>query len=104
MKNIFYDRTETGKDNEAEKINSAINKISSYQEYRVPHRKLHKYTYTSSHGRLRNKIDHVLIDRKRHSIKLYARSFKCMAVKLNTTWIFNKKGSGHRYVNESIRY
>jgi len=29
-----------------------------------PHHNIHKYTWTSSNGRTRNKIDHVLVDER----------------------------------------
>ena len=40
-----------------------------------PHRDIHKYTWTSSDGKIHNKIDNVLIDRRRHWIILDVRSF-----------------------------
>jgi hypothetical protein len=41
-----------------------------------PHRNIHNYTWTSPDGKTHNQIDHILIDRRRHSIVLDARSFK----------------------------
>jgi hypothetical protein len=39
------------------------------------HRNIHKYTCTSPEGKTRNKVDHVLVDRRRHSNILYVRYF-----------------------------
>jgi hypothetical protein len=41
-----------------------------------PRRKTHKYTWTSPEGNTHNQIDHVLIDRRRHSSILGVRSFR----------------------------
>src|SRR5215475_6517317 len=41
-----------------------------------PHRNVHKYTWTSPDGKIHNLIDHVLIDRRRHSSILDVRRFR----------------------------
>jgi hypothetical protein len=41
-----------------------------------PHHNIHKYTSTSPKGNTHNRIDHVLIDRRRHSSILDVRSFR----------------------------
>jgi hypothetical protein len=41
-----------------------------------PHHKIHKYIWTSPEGNTHNQIDHILLDRRRHSSTLDARSFR----------------------------
>ena len=41
-----------------------------------PHRNVHKYPWTSPDGKTHNQIDHILIDRRRHSRILDVRSFR----------------------------
>jgi hypothetical protein len=41
-----------------------------------PHRNIRKYTWTPPDGKPQNHIDHILIDRRRHSIVLDVRSFR----------------------------
>jgi hypothetical protein len=41
-----------------------------------PHPNIHKFTWISSNGKTHNRIDHILIDRRRHSNILNVRSFR----------------------------
>jgi len=41
-----------------------------------PHQNIHKYTWTSLDGKAHNQIDHILIDRRRHSSILDVHSFR----------------------------
>jgi hypothetical protein len=41
-----------------------------------PHRNIHKYTWTSPDGKTHKQIDHILVDRLRHSNVIDVRSFR----------------------------
>jgi hypothetical protein len=41
-----------------------------------PHHNIHKYTWTSPDGETHNQIDHILVDRQRHSNILAIRSHR----------------------------
>jgi hypothetical protein len=53
-------------DNGVRVVNFATSKNSVVRSTKFPHRKIHKYAWTSSEGNTHNQIDHVLIDRRRH--------------------------------------
>ncbi|PNF36586.1 hypothetical protein B7P43_G15045 [Cryptotermes secundus] len=44
--------------------------------YNVPHRNIHKFTWTSPDGKIHNQIEHILIDRRRHASILDGRLFR----------------------------
>jgi hypothetical protein len=73
-----------------------------------PHRIIHKYTWTSPDGNPHNQIDHILIDRRRHSSVLDVRSFRAadcdtdhslVVAKFRERLAVNKQGS-HKYHTE----
>jgi hypothetical protein len=49
--------------------------FSTSKSTMLPHRNIHKFTSTSPDGKTHNQIDHILIDRRRHSNVLHVRSF-----------------------------
>jgi exonuclease III len=57
-------------------VNFAMSKNLVAKSTVFPHRKIHKYTWTSAEGNTHNQIDHILIDRRRHSSILDVRSFR----------------------------
>jgi hypothetical protein len=61
-----------------------------------PHRNIHKYTWTSPHGKTHNQIDHLLIDRIWHSSILDVRFSGQLTVVLITIWWWQKLGENWR--------
>jgi hypothetical protein len=57
-------------------VNFATSKNLLVKSTMFPHPSIHKYTWTSLDGQTHNQIDHVLIDRRRHSSILDVRSFR----------------------------
>jgi hypothetical protein len=57
-------------------VNFATSKNLVVKSTMFPHRKIHKHTWTSPEGNTQNQIDHVLIDRRRHSSTLEVRSVR----------------------------
>jgi hypothetical protein len=57
-------------------VNFATSKNLVVKSTIIPHRKIHKYTWTSPDGKTHNQIDHVLVDRRLQSSILDARSFR----------------------------
>jgi hypothetical protein len=48
-------------------VNLATSKNLGVKSTMFPHRNIHTYTWTSSDGKTHNQIDHILVDRRRHS-------------------------------------
>src|SRR5215510_12285050 len=57
-------------------VNFATSKNVVVRSTMFPHRNVHKYTWTSPDGKTHNQIDHVLIDRRRHSSIVDVRCFR----------------------------
>ena len=54
-------------DNGVRIVTFATSKNLVVKSTMFPHRNIHKYTWTASDGKTHNQIDHILIDRRRHS-------------------------------------
>jgi endonuclease/exonuclease/phosphatase family metal-dependent hydrolase len=66
---------EASKDNGFRRVNFSTSKNLIFKST-FPHRDIHKHTWTSPDGVTHNQIDHVLIDKRRHSNILDVRSFR----------------------------
>jgi hypothetical protein len=66
---------EISNDNGVRVVNFATSKNIVVKSIMFPHRKIHKYTWTTPEGNTHNQIDHVLIDRRQHSNILDVQSF-----------------------------
>jgi hypothetical protein len=67
---------EISNDNGVRLVNFATSKNLRVKSTMFPHRNIHKYTWTSPDGKPHNQIDHILVDRQRHSNVLDVRSFR----------------------------
>jgi hypothetical protein len=63
-------------DNGIRVVNFATSKNLRVKSTMFPHRNIHKYTWTSPDGKTNNQIDHILVDRRRHSNTLGVRSYR----------------------------
>jgi len=54
-------------DNGVRLVNFTTSKTLVVKSTMLPHRNIHKYTWTSPDGKTQNQIDHVLIGRRWHS-------------------------------------
>jgi hypothetical protein len=61
-------------DNGVRLLNFATSKNITVKSTMLPHRNIHKYTWTSPDGKTHNQIAHILVDRQRHSNVLDVRS------------------------------
>jgi hypothetical protein len=57
-------------------LNFDISKTLAVKSTMFPHHNIHKNTWTSPDGNTHNQVDHILIDRRRHSSILDVRSFR----------------------------
>ncbi|PNF19996.1 hypothetical protein B7P43_G08657 [Cryptotermes secundus] len=67
---------EISNDNGLRVVNFATSKNLTVKSTMFPHYNIHKFTWTYPDGKIHNQIDHILIDRRRHSNILDVRSFK----------------------------
>jgi hypothetical protein len=67
---------EISNDNGATVENFSTPKNLDVKSTMFPHRKIHKHSWTCPEGNAHNQIDHVLIDRRRHSSALDVRSVR----------------------------
>jgi endonuclease/exonuclease/phosphatase family metal-dependent hydrolase len=67
---------EISNDNGVRLVNFATSKNLRVKSAMFPHRNIHKYTWTSPHGKTHNQIHHILVDRRRHSNILDVRSLR----------------------------
>ena len=63
-------------DNGFRLVNFVTSKNLVVKSTMFPHRNIHKYNWTSPDGKTNNQIDHILIDRRRHSSILDVRSYR----------------------------
>jgi len=63
-------------DNGVRIVNFATSKNLVVKSTMFPHQNIHKYTWISPDGKTHNQIDHILIDRRRHSSILDVRSLR----------------------------
>jgi hypothetical protein len=66
----------TSNDNGVRVVNFATSKNLVVKITMFPHRRIHKYTWTSPDGKTHNQIDHILVDRRRQSSVLDVRCFR----------------------------
>jgi hypothetical protein len=64
---------EISNDNGGRVVNFATSKNLIVKSTMFPHRNIHKHALTSPNGNIHNQIDHILIDRRRHSSVLDVR-------------------------------
>jgi exonuclease III len=81
---------EISNDNRDRVVNFATSKNLIVKSAMFPHLSIHKYARTSD-GNTRNQIDHILIDRRRHSVVLDVHSGQ-QIVMWTTVWWWQRLG------------
>jgi phage pi2 protein 07 len=67
---------EISNDNGVRIVHFATSKNLRVKSTMFPHRIIHKYTWTSPDGKPHSQIDHILVDRRKHSNILDIRSYR----------------------------
>jgi hypothetical protein len=83
---------EISNDNGVKVVNFATSKNLIVKCTMFPHRNIHKYTWASPGGKTHNHIDHILINRRRHSSVLDVDHSGQHIVILTTIWWWQKLG------------
>ena len=73
-------------DNGVRIVNFATSKYLVVKSTIFSQRNIHKCTWFSPDGQTHNQIDHILVDRRRHSSIIDVRSFRELSVTLITIW------------------
>ena len=73
-------------DNGVRIVNFATSKNLVVKSTMFPHRNILRYTWTSPDGKTHNQIDHILIDRRRHSSIIDYEASGELIVILITIW------------------
>jgi endonuclease/exonuclease/phosphatase family metal-dependent hydrolase len=81
---------EISNDNGVRLVNSATSKNLRVKSAMFPHCSIYKYTWTSPDGKTHNQIDHILVDRQRHSNAIDVRLFRAAALIATTIWWWRK--------------
>jgi hypothetical protein len=93
---------EISTDNAVRVVNFATSKNLIVRSTMFPHRNIHKHTWTYPDGNTHNQIDHIMIERRRHSSVLDVRSFRAsdcdtdhylVVAKIKERIAVNKEGS-----------
>jgi hypothetical protein len=77
---------EISNDNRVRTVNFATSKNLVIKSTKFPHKKIHKYTWTSPERNTHNQIDCVLIDTRRIQVYLMSSLSDVLAVILTTIW------------------
>jgi hypothetical protein len=77
---------ETSNDNGVRVVNFATSRNLVVKSTMFPHRKIHKYTWTSPDGKTHDQIDHILVDRDDNQAYLMSDLLEGLIVIRTTIW------------------